>query len=302
MPKLPEVTLAETEQAKSRFIVSFRLRPAHAFAGLQAKIITGDKFELSFREDMVWLLFDATSDEWVRQLETGKQLLRTVLSVLTFQTEYPFESEPIQWIEDKPRNGDAGANYVLGKLGDLTAQRKTPSVTLADIRKGEIHFHLASLNLYYRYSLLDYSLALSIPVEAIVFCARSVEWIESYFQSAKQSVSNNGTPARKAMRDGLRLPDKYLTKFFTIANDTVIARHGHKIQTIRPPNIEEVRFCVFFSRIVLDRFGCYIWYLKTDLPVGLAWPERQKSPYSLFEENNPSLVQHLHEILGGEPS
>jgi hypothetical protein len=289
--------VSETKQTKSSFIVSFRLKPTHAFNGLQAKITTGDGFELSFYDDLVWLRFDATSSEWLRQLDLGKQVLRTILSIFTIQTHYPFELEPIQWIEDKPRNEGSIANYVLGKLGDLTAQRKTPSVTIDNIRNGQIHIYLASQNPYYRYALLDYSLALSIPQEAIVFCSRSSEWIESFFESINRPLSKK---KRLIMRDNLHLPDKYLTKFFTISNETVIARHGYKMETIRPPLKEEIRFCVFFNRIVIDRFGAYIWYTKSDLPHGLGYPKDQKPPSDLFEEKNPGLIKDLAQILNGK--
>lgn len=287
---------------KSSFIVSFRLKPTQSFAGLRAKITTGDGYELSFH--MVWLRFDSASDEWLRQLDIGKQALRIILAILTIQTEYPFELEPIQWIEDKPRNESGAANYVLGKLGDLTAQRETPSVKINHIRNGEIHIHLATINPYYRYALLDYSVALSIPQEAIVFCSRSVEWIESYFDTINRPLpQKEKIGARRRMRDNLNLPDKYLTKFFTTANDTVIARHGHKIKTIRPPKIEEIRFCVFFNRIVLDRFGGYIWYSQSkSLPSRLKYPKDEKPPSALFEEKNPGLTQDLKQILSGKLS
>jgi hypothetical protein len=295
---------ATPAKQKSGFIVSFRLKPSQSFVGLQVKITTGDGYELSFHDDMVWLRFDATSDEWLRQLDIGKQALRTILAILTIQTEYPFELEPIQWIEDKPRNESLAANYVLGKLENLTAQREIPSVKVGDIRKGEIHIHLASQNVHYRYALLDYSVALSIPQEAIVFCSRSLEWIESYFDTINRSLSQKKKlGARRLMRDNLNLPDNYLTKFLTIANDTVIARHGHKIGTIRPPKIEEIRFCVFFNRIVLDRFGGYIWYSRSNaLPPRWVYPADEKPPSDLFKDKNPGLIQDLGQILSGQMS
>jgi hypothetical protein len=53
---------------------------------------------------MVWIGFDATSDEWKRRMDIGTQALKTLLAILTIQTEYVFDFEPLQWIEDKPRN------------------------------------------------------------------------------------------------------------------------------------------------------------------------------------------------------
>ncbi len=286
---------------KSSFIVSFRLKPTQSFAGLQAKITTGDGYELSFHDDMVWLRFDAASDDWLRQLDVGKQALRTILAILTIQTEYPFELEPIQWIEDKPRNEGGAANYVLGKLGDLTAQSEPPSITIEHVQKVEIYAHLASGNPYYRYALLDYSVALSFPREAIVFCARSTEWVESYFETINQSLSKEAkVGARNLMRDKLKLPRKYLSQFFKIANETVIARHAG---APRSPKIEEIRFCVFFSRIVLDRFGGYIWYSQSkSLPPRWSYPTDDKPPSDLFKDKNPGLTQSLKQILTGQLS
>ena len=289
-------------QQKSRFIVSYRLKPSQSFAGLQTKITTGDGYELDFRDDMVWIGFDATSDEGLRSLDIGRQALRTLLAILTIQTEYPFDLEPIQWIEDKPRDESGSANYVLGKLGpDLAVQSEPPSITIEHVQKGEIYAHLASSNPYYRYALLDYSVALSFPREAIVFCARSSEWVESYFETINQSLSKEAkVGARNLMRAKLKLPRKYLSQFFKIANETVIARHAG---APRSPKIEEIRFCVFFSRIVLDRFGGYIWYSQSkSLPPQWTYPTDEKPPSDLFKDKNPGLTQSLKQILTGQLS
>lgn len=295
--------MAETpNQQKSQFVATFRLKPERSFAGLRAQFTTKDSYELSFHDDMVWIRFDATSDEWVRRLDVGRQALRTLLAILTIQTEYPFDLEPIQWIEDKPRDESGNANYVLGRLGpDLAVQIEPPSITIEHVQKGEIYAHLASSNPYYRYALLDYSVALSFPREAIVFCARSSEWVESYFKAINQSPSKKAkVGARNLMRDKLKLPRKYLTQFFKIANETVIARHAG---APRSPKIEEIRFCVFFSRIVLDRFGGYIWYSQSEsLPQRWKYPEDEKSPSELFEANNSSLTDSLKQILSGKLS
>jgi hypothetical protein len=292
-------------QQRSRFIASFRLKPSRSFAGLQAQITTGDGYELSFRDDMVWIRFDATSDEWLRRLDVGTQALKTLLATLTIQTEYPFDLEPIQWIEDKSRDETRTANYVLGRLGpDLTVQKEPPPVRIDSIQKGEIHAHLASHNAYYRYGLLDYSVALSLPWESIVFCARAVEWVESYFDVIKRSLpKQRGLGARKLMKDKLKLPGKYLDQFFTVANETVIARHAGDPNRIRSPKIDEIRFCVFFSRVVLDRFGLYLWHLlSSHLPAQWKYPPDERPPAELLEANNPSLIKSLEQILNRELS
>jgi len=274
---------------QSQFIASFRLKPERSFAALEAKFATKDGYELTFQNDIVWVRFEATSDEWLKHLNIARQSLRTILATLTIQTEYPFDLEPIQWIEDKPRDKDGDANYVLGRFGpELSVQNEPPSITPKHIQISAIYAHLAGVNPHYRYALLDYSLALSIPREAIVFCARSSEWIKNYF----------GT--RDKMGKGLKLPRKYLNQFFEIANDTVIARHA---RATRPPTIQEIRYCVIFSRYLLDRFSASIWYSQSkDLPPDLAYPKDEKAPVDQFEENNPGLIENLKQILSGELS
>ena len=298
--------MAETSnQQKSRFIASFRLKPSQSFADLQAQITTGDGYELSFRDGMVWIGFDATSDEWRRQLDIGTQTLRTILATLTIQTHYPFGFEPIQWIEDKPRYETGTANYVVGVLRpDLIVQKEPPPVEIAHIRNAEIYAHLSSRNAYYRYALLDYSVALSLPEESIVFCARSVDWVERHFDAIKQSSPERTKSAtRELMKGELKLPGKYLTKFFKTANETVIARHTGDLNKIRSPKIEEIRFCIFFSHEVLDRFCGHLWHsLSNELPSEWKYPADAQPPSELFEAKNSSLTKILKQILNSELS
>ena len=233
--------------------------------------------------------FVAKSDEWITLLNICRQSLRTILAILTIQTEFPFDLEPIQWIEDKPRRKKDDVNYVLGRLGpELSVQDEPPIVTLEHIQKSEIYAHLASVNPHYRYALLDYSLALSIPREAIVFCARSSEWIKNFF----------GT--RDKMRNALKLPRKYLEQFFKIANETVIARHAG---ATRPPTINEIQYCVIFNRILLDRFAAIIWYSQSNnLPPRWVYPKDEMAPLEQFEDKNAGLRKDLGQILTGELS
>jgi hypothetical protein len=298
--------MAETSnQQKSKFIASFCLNPSQSFAGLQAHITTGDGYELSFRDGMVWIGFDATSDEWRRQLDIGTQTLRTILAILTIQTQYAFGFEPIQWIEDKPRDETGTANYVMGKLQPgLIVQKEPPPVGIDHIKKAEIYAHLSSRNAYYRYALLDYSVALSFPRESIVFCARSVDWVKSHFDAIKQSSpERTKLDKRELMKGELRLPGKYLDRFFKIANDTVIARHTGDPNKIRPPKIEEIRFCVVFNRIVLESFGLHLWHsLSNDLPSKWKYPADAQPPSELLEANNPKLTKTLKQILNSKLS
>ncbi|MFC1919598.1 hypothetical protein ACFLWX_02260 [Chloroflexota bacterium] len=290
-----------SDEQKSSFIVSYRLKPTQSFEGLNVKIAMGGKYELSFRDDMVWLRFDATSTEWLNSLRGGKEILRTLLAVLTIQTEFPFELESIQWIEDKPRGETGEANYILGRLGpDLTAKREPPSIKTEHIHQGEIYIHLAGLDMFYRYALLDYSVAMSIPLESIVFCARSVEWAESYFDAVKKRLRTR-EHTRTLMKKSLCLPSKHVNNFFKIANETVIARHSGDPSEIRLPKIEEIRFCVFFNRVILDRFAGHLWYeLSNRLPKRMKYPKDMKPPIELFNENNPKLTDSLTQILSGE--
>ena len=297
--------MAETSnQQKSSFIASFRLKPSQSFSGLQVKFTTADGYELSFYDDIVWIRFDATSDEWLRRLNTGTQALRTLLSILTIQTDYAFDLEPIQWIEDKPRDETGTPNYVLGRLGpDLTIQEKPPRVEIEHIHIGEIYAHIASNNAYYRYALLDYSVALSFPRESIVFCARSVEWVEEYFSAIKRSDTKQKSHTRELMKHELKLPGRNLDRFSTIANETVIARHARNLTKIRSPRIEEIRFCVSFSRVVLERFAGFLWYtLSDELPSQWRYPSDLGPPSELFKANNSSLNSSLKQILSGEAS
>ena len=124
--------------------------------------------------------------------------------------------------------------------------------------------------------------------EAIVFCARSSEWVEKYFLT------------RDKMRKALKLPAKYLSQFFKIANETVIARHAG---ATRQPTINEIRYCVVFNRILLDRFAAIIWYsLSKSLPLRWEYAQDEKSPLEQFEDKNPSLRITLEQILTGKLS
>jgi len=275
-------------QEKSQFIVTFRLKPERSFATLKAKFTTGDGYELSFHNDILWVRFEATSDEWLNRIDVCRQSLRTILAILTIQAEYAFDFEPIQWIEDKPRDKDGSVNYIFGRLGpELAVQNEPPSITIEHIQMSEIYAHLASINPHYRYALLDYSLALSIPREAIVFCARSSEWVKKYFTT------------RNLMESELKLPRRHVTQFFKIANETVLARHA----TTRLPTIKEIQYCVVFNRALLDRFAALIWYSKSkSLPPRLMYSVDNKPPSHQFKNANPGLISILEQILAGELS
>ncbi len=105
------------------------------------------------------------------------------------------------------------------------------------------------------------------------------------------------------MTKKLCLPVKYTTEFFKIANDTVIARHVGDPEKIRFPKIEEIRFCIVFNRVVLDRVSLYLWHLlSSGLPIRWKYPEDEKPPSEILEENKPSISQMLKQILSSEIS
>lgn len=115
--------------------------------------------------------------------------------------------------------------------------------------------------------------------------------------SAKPAKGNK----RKLMVDELKLPGKYLTRFHTIANETVIARHSGDPTRIRSPRIEEIRFCVFFNRMVLDRFGAHLWSsMSAELPSALRYPTGEKPPVEIFEDKNRGLSEVLERLLNGQ--
>ena len=122
-------------------------------------------------------------------------------------------------------------------------------------------------------------------------------------QATVMPVSTLRSASRVASRGNLKLSKKYLDTFFRVANDTVIARHTGDPTKIRPPELEELSFCVFFSRMVLDRFGAYLWHRQSDtFPQPFKYPSDEPPPSELFEDFNPGLTKILRGILRGEYS
>ena len=273
----------------SWFIATYRLRPESCFRGLGYTLKASD-FTFEFKSDLVWVVFNANTETWERRRDEGLDILRMFMSVLTLQVEYPFEIEPIQWIEDNPTGAPDTRNYILGRLppSEPRARAEPPTLTTEEVAKrAPAYLQICAIEPYLRMAVLDYSLALKFTVEAIVFCARSLEWIEIYFET------------RDNLRRNLELSKKYVTTFFRIANDTTIARHANDLTKIRPPSIEEVRYCVYFTRIVLDRFAAYLWY-KDSQRLPTPWPQGDKEPAALFTSGNPRLNSSLRRLLSGE--
>ncbi|GEM_PF-3831802 len=257
-----------TEYAKpSRFIVTCRLEPQHSFTGIDLKINLADRYEFSFKDDLVWIVFEAHPNEWLARIQQGLEDLRTIICTLTLQVEYPYDFEPIQWIEDKPAPDPASRDYILGKLGLLVSRRDAPVVTTEHLRKGAAELILSEFVPQFRMAMLDYRLALSIPEEAIVFCARSLEWVEQYFDALKRSqplAPARKTRSRDIMIRELMIPKSHVTAFFTIANDTTIARHAKDPGRTRRPTLAEQKFSIYLTRVVVDRFATYIIVTKQE--------------------------------------
>lgn len=275
-------------EMNSRFILTYRLQPESSFSGFSYKL-TASGITFDIKNDLVWMTFEATTETWEQERDEGVRILRTLLSVITLQVEYPFEVEPIQWIEDRPTEKSESRDYILGQLApiDPRPRAEPPNITGDQLeRQWEIHLHLCSIDPYFRMAVLDYTAALRFAAEAVVFCARSIEWIEEYFGS------------RSSLRSSLRLSKKYTTEFFRIANDTTIARHVKDPTKVRAPTIEEIRFCVFFSRIVVDRFATYLWHRNAEV-LPMSWPE-DLEPGQMFTEANSRLTRSLRQTLSGE--
>ena len=195
-----------SDEQKSRFIASYRLTPSRPFAGVKFQFDSSDGYQLSFHDDMVWVGFDASPEEWQAKLDVGRQALKTLLAILTIQVEYPFELEVIQWIEDKPRDETGNRQYFLGRLGpDFVVQKEAPPVTNDHLRKGEIHAHLASHSPYYRYALLDYSVALSLYL-VLYGTITSPRWI-----GVRQTAASQVIEGRRKARVAAPLPNRART-------------------------------------------------------------------------------------------
>ena len=287
----------------SQFFVTCRLKPTVAFEEFDGLPVNfGDGYELDFKKDLAWVTFEASREDWERKREEGLSRLRTYLSAVTLQKEYPFEIEPIQWIEvaGEPR----GTESVLGRLepSELVAQEKPPKVTTEDFDRAREYVIIAEMSPFFRIAMLDYSVALSFPREAVVFLARSLDAVEGHFRVNPTVPASMGKPqkVRDVMRTALCLSNRELNRFHTIANETTLARHAKKLSQLRAPTLNELRFCVVFCRQVLERFAPYLWYENRDtLKEVMPFPENV-NPADEFMRGNESLQELLRDILSGK--
>ena len=275
-------------ERKSRFIVNYRLRSEQSFAGLEYQFSTVGEhgYRFTFRGNMLWVEFDAYSTDVLSEMNKAEEMLRDVLAILSFQVKHPLlDFDMLSYIEDKPRDTVDARNYGLGLV---KPPDEPPRVTDSAFKHGNHITQLADRAPHFRRAIYDYSNSLSLPREAILFCARSVEWVKIYFKN------------RNLMRGSLCLPAKYLNLFFKLANNTVIARHAGSPDKVRPPQLNEIEFSVVFTReVVLERFQYYLWYTLSseEDPTQLEPPEDTRPPSELFKAGNPYWTEKLRMIL-----
>ncbi len=277
------MTIAPTGQ-KSRFIVNYRLKPEKSFSDLEYQFSTAGGYRLTFNGDIVAVEFDAHSKDRLNAMNKASEMLRDLLAILTFQIKHPLEFDLLSYIEDRPRDTVDARSYGLGRQKEYP---EPPEVTATHIKHGASITRVAHHSPHFRYAIHDYSVALTLGREAIVFCARSVEWVKKYFQT------------RRVMKKSLCLSEKHLRLFLELANSTVIARHAGDPNEIRLPKLQEIEFSLVFTReMVLDRFGMYLWYkLSKEEPKQLEYPEDWKPPSEIFRATNSSLTKELQTIL-----
>lgn len=284
----------------SQFFITYRLIPATAFQELDAapRVKFDDGYELQFSRDLAWVSFEASSTDWEKKRAEGVFRLRTYLSAVTLIKQYTFGAEPIQWVEIRQQKGEP--KYILGRLSsdEPVAKAKPPPVTADDFRKVGGYAILSGINPFFRRAMIDYSVALSFMREGVVFLSRAIEAVEGYFM-VTQPVPPSGKRRQKSrdlMRKALCLPNKELIRFFTIANETTLARHAKSLNQFPAATEEELRFCAVFCRTVIERFARYLQYenrdsLKKELPL----PDG-RNPIQEFKEQNVLFQQVLASI------
>jgi len=293
----------EGDQA-SQFFITYRLSPTSAFEGFKGiPIKYGDDYELQFQGDLVWISFQGNSENWEKRRNEGLSFLKTFLSAVALLKEYPFGVEPVQWIEK--RRECTEDKYILGRLAstELAVQAKPPKVTEEDIGKARLYLILAEINPLFKRAMIDYSVALSFPGEAVVFAPRALEAVETHFKSnspVKVSANMRKRKTRDVMKQALSLPEKALKDFHKIANDTTVARHVKELSQLRSPTLEEIRFCIVFCRIVLDKFALYLWGENSDLLKHLMPLLEDVDVVQKIEESSIGLQDRLTKILSGE--
>lgn len=277
-------TQNQDAKQESRFIVTCRLKPSEAFTGLEHQIVTSRDRKLTFQGDLLWVEFDAHSDDLINEMNRLDEFLRDFLSVMTLQVKHPLEYELLSYIEDRPRGETGIRHYEVGRLGPGP---EPPIVTKKHVDDGMVTTILLDYCPHSRRAMLDYYAALLYAREAIVFCARSVEWVEKYFGN------------RDIMQKSLVIPQKYLTDFFKLANDTAIARHAGDPLNKFEPNLKDIEFAIKFNReVVLERFFLFLWHkLAREDATRVEYPDDWPPPDEQFKSWNSK----LNEIMQPSP-
>ena len=96
------------------------------------------------------------------------------------------------------------------------------------------------------------------------------------------------------------MPNKELKRFFTIANETTLARHAKKPAQFRAATEVELRFCVVFCRMALDRFANYLLYENRDMLGQQVSLPNDFKPEQEFTKKNASFRKALRDILAGD--
>ena len=288
----------------STYILTCRVKPGEVLKDINFKFNFEGGYIIDFVHDLAVVTFDAVEGDWDQKREQAYKHLETIISGITLQVEYPFEIEPIHFVQDKPRDEVDSKSFLYGKLGPLEPiiQASPPIVTNKHFQQASFFVAVSELEPYLRMAMVDYRAAQRFPPESIVFCARALEWSEGYFEQTTGSGAGGANQsARDIMRRELCLPKKHFNQFFKIANETVIARHSGNLDKIREPTLIELQYCIYQCRIILDRFAYYVTYANHCILRKKLWSDFEPDiPKVVFEGNNPSFRQSLEDALSGK--
>ena len=287
---LPEAPVHE-------FVCTYRFGPTESFRGIDFTIEHHGGYRFVFKDDMVWVTFQAPSTEWDDRRAFIERYIEFVSGLLTMQLMYAFDIEPIQWTERQVVE-PGHVNYVLGRMNrtEPVTRIDAPGVTNQELRRSFGYLVFAELAPELRLAVLDYRLAHLFPREAVVFVARTLEWIERYFKANAPADGRKAT-GRDRMRWALKLRKRQLDTFHRIANETTIARHavGHP----RRPTLGEQRYCLVLVSDVLDRFTLYLWSRHRNALANIFEFPQEMDLDAEFEQRNAA--RNPEDLLEGEP-
>ena len=215
LPNVPDKGSTFVEEGKdsrvSTYILTCRVKPGEVLKDINFKFNFEGGYIIDFVHDLAVVTFDAVEGDWDQKREQAYKYLETIISGITLQVEYPFEIEPIQFVQDKPRDEVDSKSFLYGKLGPLEPiiQASPPIVTNKHFQQASFFVAVSELEPYFRMAMVDYRAAQRFPPESIVFCARALEWAEEYFEQTTGSGAGGANQsARDIMRRELCLPKK----------------------------------------------------------------------------------------------